>query len=155
MALALRGLTIVAGATFVLSGCQIVESDTDVAPVSSSPGETVEVEEFIPELVAGGSALENQPYLDFVVQESLESQGATRSGLVVVEALMQAGFSRDVMELTPDVSLIELPVDSTSVSIRMGEDCFIGQWGEDWYVSQVEPVLATGTCLLGETVSLD
>lgn len=132
-----------------------MESNADVAPVSSSTEETEEVQEFVPEFVAGGSALENQPYLDFIVESSLESQGTSRAGLQVVEALVAAGFSTESMELTPDVSLIELPVDSTSVAVLIGQECFIGQWGTDWYVSQVEPVLATGTCLLGETVSLD
>jgi hypothetical protein len=155
VSLARRVFTIVAGATCALSGCQIVQSDisTDVAPVAPAP-EAVK-EEFIPEFVEGGSALENQPYIDFVISQALDGQGSQRAGLGVVEALVAAGFSQEFMELTPDRSLIELPVDSTSVAIQIGEECVIGQWGTDWYVSAVEPVLATGTCLLGETISLD
>jgi hypothetical protein len=59
------------------------------------------------------------------------------------------------MELTPDASLIELPADSTALAIRFDGECVITQWGSDWYASAVEPVLASDTCLLGETVSLD
>jgi hypothetical protein len=154
VSLAFRVLIIVAGAASALSGCQIVESPSaDVAPVASSP--EVGVEEFIPEFVMGGSALENQPYFDATIAEALEGQGSQRQGMLVADALGQAGFDKKFMEATPDVSLIELPVDSTSVAIRVDDECLIGQWGTDWYVSQVEPVLVTGTCLVGETVSLD
>jgi hypothetical protein len=51
--------------------------------------------------------------------------------------------------------LIELPADSTALAIRFAGECVIAQWGSDWYASAVEPVLASDTCLLGETVSLD
>jgi hypothetical protein len=143
------------GATFVLAGCATAEpSDIDVAPESSESSESVEPE-VIPGFIEGGTALENQPFADSIIRSVLADANNNRAGLAVVDALESAGFVRENMELTPDVSLIQLPVDSTTVAIRVDTECFIGQWGKDWYVSQVEPVLATGLCLVGETVSLD
>jgi hypothetical protein len=148
-------LALILGATFVLASCATAEQPAnDVAPGSSDSIESVELE-VIPEFIEGGTALENQPYADYIIQSVLADAESNRAGPAVAEALESAGFVRENMELTPDVSLIQLPVDSTTVAIRVDTECFIGQWGKDWYVSQVEPVLATGLCLVGETVSLD
>jgi len=34
-------------------------------------------------------------------------------------------------------------------SIRFGEECLLGQWGNIGYTSGVAPVLSTGRCLAG------
>lgn len=80
-----------------------------------------------------------------------EAPGTTAA---VVEPA-EGGYLRELMELTPDMSLIKLPADSTTLAIRFDQECVLAQWGADWYASSVEPVVAGGRCLLGETVSLD
>lgn len=145
------------GAVFLLVGCQ---TTVDAPPPAGSGGAEAEesaevVPEFIPERREGATARENQPHIDWVVEKARETSNTRLPGLEVVDRLVDAGYSLDLMELTPDMSLIKLPVESTTLAIRFDQECVLVQWGEDWYASSVEPVVAGGTCLLGETVSLD
>lgn len=144
-------------ASFAVAGCQPIADDP--SPSSSvQDDQTVTVTpdpEFVPERVPGGSARENQPHIDYVLSQAIDATRPDVAGLDLVKALVEAGYSQEDMELTPDASLIELPADSTALAVRFGEECVITQWASDWYTSAVEPVLASDTCLLGETVSLD
>jgi hypothetical protein len=138
-----------------LGACASVE-EPELAPVieeaiEAPPEAEVPPPVFDPE----GGARENQAYVDFVITSALDASPGNRVGRVAIEALVQSGFDPSVLELTRDTSLIELPVDSISVAVRFDDQCVIAQWGSDWYVSQIEPVLVTGACLVGETVSLD
>jgi hypothetical protein len=146
-----------AGAALILSGCQSASSDdpASVAPDTPDAIEEVEEVELIPEFYPNGDARENQPYIDYVVQGVVSSANELVDGMLVVEALEEAGFDRASMELTPRTSLIALPADSTSLAIKIDDVCVITQWSATWYASSLEPVLVTGTCLLGDTVSLD
>ena len=149
-------LAVVAGAALILVGCVATpEVDSNAAPVAPAVEEVLPDPEFIPERVDGGTALENQAFIDFVVSGVLDDPTSERAGLAVVLALQKAGIPIESLELTTDTSLIRLPVDSTTVAIRFEAECVIGQWGTDWYVSQVEPLLVTERCLVGKTVSLD
>lgn len=138
------------------AGCQASpETQPLVQDRDSDQVTTIEEPEFIPELVPGGSAAENQPYVDYFVGKKVTQAGESVTGREVVDLLLEAGFEADQIEFTPDTSLVQLPADSVTVAIRIEEECIIAQWGSDWYVSSVEPVLVTETCLLGATESLD
>lgn len=138
----------------VVAGCAS-ESEPVVATDVPPPVAAIESDpEFVPEFVADGGARENQAFLDYTIQQGFGSPD-DRSGLAVIEVLRQAGFADDSLEVTRDMSLIELPVESVTVAVRFGDECYLGQWGSAWFVSQIEPVVATGRCLVGETVSLD
>ena len=143
--------------SMVLTGCQGPAEDTppstDVA--DDSPIVETLAPEFVPERVPGGSARENQPHIDDVIAEAIENARGDVIGLELVEALVEAGYSLEDIELTPDKSLTERPADSTALALRFGEECLIAQWGSNWYASAVEPLLASDTCLLGKTVSLN
>lgn len=148
------GGVVLLSSLFLLVGCSS-EPDIEATPDLPPPIAAVEGEpEFIPEFVTDGGARENQAFLDYTIQQSFES-AEDRSGRAVVDVLRQAGFSDDSLEVTRDMSLIELPVESVTVAVRFGDECYLGQWGSDWFVSQIESVVATGRCLVGETVSLD
>ena len=138
------------------AGCQ---AGSETQPLVATPGAgEVSVAEdlaYIPEFVPGGSALENQPYIDYLVEPTVTETGAAPKVRDVVELLIRGGFSAEEIEFTPDTSLIRLPADSITVAIHIQEECIIAQWGSDWYASSVEPLLVTGTCLLGATESLD
>jgi hypothetical protein len=142
-------------ASVAVTGCQPIADDPSPSFGGNQGGEENLAPEFIPERVPGGSARENQPHIDYVLSLAIEAGRPDVRGVELVAALVEAGYSREDMELTPDASLIELPADSTALTVRFGEECLITQWGSDWYASAVEPVLASDTCLLGETVSLD
>jgi hypothetical protein len=146
---------------FLVAGCQ----STDGAPPSETSGESPASDgledaleaapEFVPKRIEGGSARENQPHIDWVIETARAESGTRVPGLEAVSILEASGYPRSAMELTPDSSLIELPADSTSLAIRFEGECVVAQWGSDWYASAVEPVLVGDKCLLGETVSLD
>ena len=143
--------------SLLVTGCQPMADDpspSSTANVEDAGAEQLDPE-FIPERVPGGSARENQPHIDYVLTTALDDVRPDVQGRDLVASLVEAGYAQDDMELTPDASLVELPADSTALSVRFGEECLIAQWGSDWYTSAVEPVLASDTCLLGETVSLD
>ena len=142
-------------ASVAVTGCQPIADDPSPSSGDNQGSEENLAPEFIPERVPGGSARENQPHIDYVLSLAIEAARPDVRGVELVAALVEAGYSREDMELTPDASLIELPADSTALTVRFGEECLITQWGSDWYASAVEPVLASDTCLLGETVSLD
>ena len=141
----------------VVTGCEVPTEDTPASTDVAEDSPIVETlaPEFIPERVPRGSARENQPHIDYVISGEIENVQGDVIGLDLVNALVEAGYSLEDMELTPDKSLTERPADSAALALRFGEECFISQWGRNWYASAVEPVLASDTCLLGKTVSLD
>ena len=141
----------------LVAGCQAQPEVQAVAPTvttAESP-EQVQTEEFIPEAVEGGSASENQPFVDYLLRSELERSRGLVGSAVLLEVLLDNGFLATDIEFTPDNSQTELPADSRSIAIRINDECLITQWGSNWYVSSVEAVLATDTCLLGRTKTLD
>jgi len=146
---------------FLVAGCQSTDgappSETsEESPASDGLEDALEAApEFVPDRIEGGSARENQPHIDWVIETARAESGTRVPGLEAVSILEASGYPRSAMELTPDSSLIELPADSTSLAVRFEGECVVAQWGSDWYASAVEPVLVGDKCLLGETVSLD
>ena len=146
----------------VMTGCQFQETGPTESggSVGISDAETNEVGEgteappaplvYLPD----GSAAQNEKYFRQVLTQAGAGAGRV-SGSDMVKAVSDAGFELDLIELTPDTSLIALPADTVTLAVRMGDDCLVGQWGKDWVVSQVAPVLDTGVCLVGDANSLD
>lgn len=132
----------------LLVGCSAGDSQPDSKSGATSTPEKP------PEFIEGGTALENQPYFDYVNQATL-AQNATASSHELVDALAAAGFDKAAMEVTFDRTNVDLEADYIIVSVKMQDECLIGQRSARGYTSQVMPVLATGTCLLGETQPID
>lgn len=147
---------VIAG-TLLLSGCQAL---TDPVVEETPPpvaGEAVQEEteiETIPEFVEGGSAADNLPYIDYVLTQAGAGTGLFGS-MDAVSALEEVGFDRAVMEVTSDRTALELAAESITIAVIIDGECALGQWSSQWYVSSVTPVLGAGTCLLGDTLSLD
>jgi hypothetical protein len=59
------------------------------------------------------------------------------------------------MELTPDRTAADLAADNIQFSVRIGDECLLGQFGNTGYVSAVGDVLSTGRCLVGKTRPID
>ena len=74
------------------------------------------------------------------------------TGRAYVDALVAAGFDKGAMQLTPDESTVGNPAESIQFSVRWGEECLVGQVGPATGepVAIVVPVLAEGTCLVGQ-----
>jgi hypothetical protein len=155
---------VVAGALLV-SGCSANESspsrsesqsEQQSAAASSAPsatppgGESTEQSEVDPD----GTALDNREYFDAAIAEVLaRDQSPTSEQLV--DALADAGFTTEAMQVTADETAVGLEVDAIEVSVEFDESCVIGQFGEFGYRSAVMPLLATGECLVGSTVPIE
>lgn len=150
------GIVALAAVVATLTSCLAIPDEPEVpaeptAVLSPDDGETVEA---IPEFVPDGSAQDNLPYIDWVLTKAGAGSGLLGS-LDAVAALEEAGFTRENMEVTSDRTKLELAAESTTIVVIIDGECAMGQWSNSWYSSSVEPLLASGTCLLGDTLSLD
>ena len=101
-----------------------------------------------PELRPGQPAAANQQFFDSVNQE-LQSREGRSTGESIVNTLAAAGFDKAAMEVTYDATALGLQADSIVVSVKIGEECLIGQFHPDSYAGTLAPVLSTGKCLVG------
>lgn len=75
------------------------------------------------------------------------------SGRAYVDALTEAGFDKERMEVTRDRSTVGNPAESLQFSVEIGDECLVGQVGPSTQrpVAVVLPTLPEGGCLVGET----
>ncbi len=98
-----------------------------------------------------GSAALNKPYFDWVLQSYIASD-PKYNDQSMVKALVDAGFTKDDIEITPSTSGTGQPADSIIVSVKIANNCLIGQRMHDnSYYSSLEKILSSGTCLVGES----
>ena len=109
-----------------------------------------------PALVPNGTAAENLPLFTSVTAAVWASEERVY-GRAYVDALTAAGFDKTAMQVTNDQTTVGNPAESIQFSVRLGEECLIGQVGPATGnpVTVVVPVLAEGTCLVGETRPID
>ncbi|PZQ88166.1 MAG: hypothetical protein DI534_11895 [Leifsonia xyli] len=133
-------------AMLVLAGCAPAKPMETPSPSrSASAGPSAAP---TPEPVFDGTAAENQAYFDAVNQQ-LIAAGGTLNGAAFVDNLVARGYSRQDMEVTPDTTSIGIAADNIVFSIRFGDSCLLGQWGNIGYTSLVADVLSTGRCIIG------
>jgi hypothetical protein len=109
-----------------------------------------------PVLVPDGTAADNLPLFTSVTAAVWESSGRA-AGRAYVDALTAAGFDKAAMQVTNDQTTVGNPAESIQFAVRWGDECLIGQVGPATGnpVTVVMPVLAEGTCLVGETRPID
>ena len=144
---------VVAG-ILALSGCQAQPEAVIDEPLPAPMVVDEEIVEVIPEFIPDGSAEDNLPYIDYVLNQAGAGTGLFGS-LDAVAVLEDAGFDRANMEVTSDRTALELAAESITIAVIIDGECALGQWSSDWYASTITPVLGAGTCLLGDTLSLD
>lgn len=107
-------------------------------------------------LVPGGSASKNLPFFAQVVS-TVWSGPDQVAGRAYIDALTAAGFDKGAMQVTPDESTIGNAAESIEFSVRIGDDCLVGQVGPSIGdpVTAVLPGLSSGGCLIGQTRSID
>lgn len=133
-----------------LAGCTSPEpTPSSSRPNSDAPQSTpTPTETPVPEPVFDGTASENQAYFDWLNTRLIEGGGAT-GGSAFIENLVANGYPRENMEVTPDTTSIGVGADNVVFSIRFGDTCLLGQWGNIGYASLVTEVLSTGRCIVG------
>jgi hypothetical protein len=135
-------------AVLLLAGCTSPEpmpTPTDTGTSSASPTPTPTP---TPEPVFDGTAEQNQAYFDQINRE-LIAAGGTLNGGAFVGNLAAHGYDRAAMEVTPDTTAIGVAADNIVFSIRFGDTCLLGQWGNIGYTSLTSAVLSTGRCIVG------
>lgn len=148
------GAVLILVAAPILVGCSILEGPTPETPDRVVPTEP----EVTPELVPGGSAEDNVDYFTEVLRAYAEGDGAVQ-GTPIVNAVVDAGFDKSLMQVSFDTSKTNLPADSIFVSVRVGTDCLIGQivTADRSFVSKNEPAVGPNSdiCLIGQTRVID
>ena len=141
----------------VLTACspgapEATPTPTDGAP-SPSATPTTPAE---PTLVPDGTADDNLPLFSSVTA-AVWATDARVTGRAYIDALTAAGFDKAAMQVTQDQSTVGNPAESIQFSVHWNDQCLIGQVGPATGdpVTVVVPVLAEGTCLVGQTRPID
>ena len=135
---------VVAFAAIALAGC------ANDAPTPSPEPTASATPTVPPSFVPGGTAEQNKPWFDHVNQETLTANPVATSH-EFVDGLAAGGFDKAAMEVTFDRTNVDLEADYIIVSVKIGEECLIGQRGPRGYTSEIVPPISTGTCLIGAT----
>jgi hypothetical protein len=101
-----------------------------------------------PVLRPGQSAAANQQFFD-ATNAALQAAAGKSDGRTIVDTLVNAGFVKTDMEVTYDSTALGIPADSIIVSVRIGDECLIGQFAPSYYRGDLQPLLGTGRCLVG------
>ena len=121
---------------------------TGSSPTPSAPEKPV--------LSPAGTAKDNKPFFDDVNQQFfIASNNVIPDGRAVIDNLVSLGFIKADMQVTPNRTAIDLPVDSLVFSVLMGDECLIGQYSAMGYSTIIAPKLTTGSCLVGLTRAID
>ena len=110
-----------------------------------------------PVLHPDGAAEDNLPLFEAVTVKVWAESGSS-SGRAYIDALVAAGFAKDDMQVTQDLTTVGNAVESMQFSVRWGDDaCLVGQVGPSTGepVTMVMDQLAEGRCLVGETRPID
>lgn len=143
----------------MLAGCGILGDVADPEKPKPSPSASETTPEGVtdPVLVPDGSADDNLPLFSEVTATVWASDQKV-SGRAYIDALVAAGFDRDRMQVTEDVTTVGNPAESLQFSVAWGDEkCLIGQVGP----STGEPVttvldqVEAGRCLIGSTRPID
>jgi hypothetical protein len=141
---------IAAMAVALLAGC--VESPAVSTPSPVPTPKAGATDSPIPVYIADGTAKQNLPYFDLVGHTLLDNNPtANQQGKTIVDWFTSHGFDKASMEVTPDKTSIGLAVWNIEFSVKMDKSCLIGQAGNTGFQSTVQPILATGKCLIGTT----
>ena len=155
--LALAGAALVSGLTGCMSGGSgnaQNPSETASAPAapSSSPSSTDAPATLRPELAAS----ENLAYFD-AVNLGVVAANPAAGGRDFIDALTAAGFEKAQMQVTADLTTVDLQADSVQFAVLFNGECLVGQYGpaSGGYHGAVRPALGTGGCLVGRTRPID
>lgn len=146
----------------LLTACANEPSDTVPAPVPIGTNEATAAPTSTPTappapdpiLLPGGTALANIDYFNFVNRRLL-SVNKNPSGAAIVENLVNAGFAKSDLEVTPDkTSQLHRPADSIQFAVQTSRGCLVGEFHAGAYTSMVAPTVNGEKCLIGETATI-
>lgn len=133
-------------AVLALAGCSSQEGQPPAETTAAAEPTQAAPAVFVP----GGSAGENKPIFDQTNLQTIATNGSA-SSVELVNALSTTGFDKAAMEVTFDRTNVDLEADYIIVSVKIGEECLVGQRGPRGYTSDVVAPVSTGKCLIGLT----
>lgn len=107
--------------------------------------------------VPDGDATANLPIFTQTV-EQVWAGDSRQSGRAYIDALVAAGFAdKTMMQLTPDQTTLGQAAESIQFSVRVTDQCLVGQVGSATGepVTSVTPALPGDVCLIGTTRAID
>jgi hypothetical protein len=144
-------------AALLLTGCSGGNSSTEPGTPASTPTDAASSAPETPAPLAvdpDGTAEDNLEYFTSVVTGFLGGSPEA-NGRDIIDHLVASGFDKAEMELTADTTAVGLEADNIQFSVRMNGTCLIGQNGNVGVHTITAPLLATGTCLVGNTRAID
>ncbi|MFB8146930.1 hypothetical protein ACFC1W_09300 [Microbacterium sp. NPDC056003] len=159
--LRVAGLALVVAVACPLAACTGGGSLEPADPVQTGTGSptatsTAAPTPSAPALLPDASAVENLPFFSSIVDRVWATENRA-AGRAYIDALVKGGFDKAAMEVTRDTSTVGNPAESIQFAVRWQDECLVGQvgpaTGEPYTV--VVPVLAEGTCLVGDTRPID
>ncbi|KAB1645638.1 hypothetical protein F8O06_08710 [Pseudoclavibacter sp. CFCC 14310] len=102
--------------------------------------------------VPGGTAEQNLPAFQSLLQP-LTDDDKVPTTQSVVDAVHSVGVTNDQMQVTPDHTPKDLDADNLSVSVKIDDQCLIGQYHRGRFDAVVAAPI-NGSCLVGNTVPL-
>ncbi|MFC5432615.1 DUF6993 domain-containing protein [Microbacterium suwonense] len=146
--------------TVLLASCTGPSEQKPPAPVDTSvaaePTASPEPSA-APTLDPDGTAADNLPLFTAVTRR-VHASDDRGHGRAYIDALVDAGFVKERMQVTSDLTTVGRAAESIQFSVAWGdEECLIGQVGPSTGdpVTEVMPQLAEGRCLVGETRAID
>ncbi|GAA1215829.1 DUF6993 domain-containing protein [Rhodoglobus aureus] len=148
-------IALTVAAAVALGGCVASTPEPTATPSNeASATPSPEATPTGPILRPGEAAAANRQFFDLINTEYHDANGRG-DGRTIVDSLVDNGFEKQDMEITPDSTAIGLAADSIVVSVRIKGECLLGQFTPENYVSSIEPLLGTGGCLVGKTRTID
>lgn len=142
-------------ALFALSACAPPAAPTPSATPTPTPSASADPFGPQPDYIAGGTAIDNKPLFDWAIGKA-SLYPSPDPGHVLIDWLVEVGFDKAAMQVTPSISGTGQPADQVVVSVQIGSSCLIGQRMLDMSVtSTVESALGSGGCLIGEKRKID
>jgi hypothetical protein len=139
---------LVSSALAGLAGCTAGGSTS----VTSSPAPTPTV---APTFVPAGTADDNLEYFRWIVTEAISREGENASTEALAKKLAASGFAAEGIQFSDNSTAIGLKPDSVTVAALVADKCLIAQYGPSigGLTVSVQPVLASGGCLLGRSLN--
>lgn len=140
------------GLTLVLAACSTPAPAPSEAPATTASASPAATSPPALELDPDASAADNKAYFDLIASAVTEIDGRS-----YVDALTAAGFDKAQMEVTMDRTHVDLAADTIQFAVLFNGECLLGQNGpaSGGYHSAITAPLASGTCLVGTTRSID
>ncbi|KAB1661355.1 hypothetical protein F8O07_05350 [Pseudoclavibacter sp. CFCC 13796] len=132
-------LTVVA-----LAGC--AQTNNASAPSTPAPAPSAAV------WAPGGTAKQNLPAFQSLLQP-LTNDDKVPTTQSVVDAVHSVGVTNDQIQVTPDRTPKDLDADNLSVSVKIDDQCLVGQYHRGRFDAVVAAPI-NGACLVGNTVPL-